>query len=57
MRTYILTELERKIVNRFLENGEKLNGFRVLHYNIRNAMTTLEEDMKKISMVLEKIGE
>lgn len=55
MRTYILTENERKIVNRFLENGEKLDGFRVLLYNIRKAKKTLEEDLNKITQIIEKI--
>jgi hypothetical protein len=35
---YILTEYERKMLQRFLENGEKLNGFRNLIYNLKKAI-------------------
>ena len=55
MRTYILTEHERKIVERFLENGEKLDGFRVLLYNIRKAKSKLELDLMLISDLIAKI--
>jgi hypothetical protein len=56
VRSYILTEHERKILKRFLENGEKLNGFRTLLTYLRKSQKTLETDLKLIKDVLEKLS-
>ena len=36
MRTYILTEQERRMIRKFLETGDKLEGFKVLLHRCRN---------------------
>jgi len=56
VRSYILTEHERKILKRFLENGEKLNGFRTLLTYLRRNYKQLEEDLKLISKTIEKMN-
>jgi|YelNatPaOPRAMG01_1025707.scaffolds.fasta_scaffold227384_1 flavodoxin len=56
VRSYILTEHEKKILKRFLENGEKLNGFRTLLTYLRKSHKQLEEDLKLIKDVLEKLS-
>ena len=53
-RTYILTENERKILKRFLETGEKLNGIRNLIYILKKGKNQLEEDYRLINQALEK---
>ena len=56
VRSYILTEHERKILKRFLENGEKLNGFRTLLTYLRRNYKQLEEDLKLISKTIQKMN-
>ncbi|MEM3551178.1 MAG: hypothetical protein QW222_06855 [Candidatus Bathyarchaeia archaeon] len=53
-RTYILTENERKILKRFLETGEKLNGIRNLIYILKKGKSQLDEDYRLINEALEK---
>ena len=36
MRDYILTPSERKIIKRYLETDDKLEGFRVLLFRVRS---------------------
>jgi len=57
VRLYILTEYERKMLQRFLENGEKLNGFRNLIYNLKKGKKTLEADLKLINEVMRKLSQ
>jgi len=57
VRLYILTEHERKILKRFLENGEKLNGFRNLIYNLKKSRDRLVEDLKLIDQALQKVSQ
>jgi len=57
VRLYILTEYERKMLQRFLEKGEKLNGFRNLIYNLKKGQKQLEEDLKLINEVMQKLSE
>jgi cAMP phosphodiesterase len=57
VRSYILTEHERKILKRFLENGEKLNGFRTLLTYLRKSHKQLEADLKLINETLQKLRE
>ena len=56
VRTYILTEYERKMLKRFLESGEKLNGFRNLIYNLKKAHKQLHEDLRFIDQALQRIA-
>jgi hypothetical protein len=56
MREYILTEQERKIIKKYLETGEKLEGFRVLLYRCRH-MKKVQEDLNLIKQLLEKADE
>jgi len=53
MRQYLLTGQERQIIQKYLETGEKLEGFKVLLYRCRN-MKTIEEDQKLIQQFLRK---
>jgi len=43
------------MLQRFLENGEKLNGFRNLIYNLKKGKKTLENDLKLINEALQKL--
>ena len=54
VRTYILTENERKILKRFLETGEKLNGIRNLVYILKKSKKQLDDDYRFIREALEK---
>ena len=56
VREYILTSREREILQRFLEKGEKLNGFSSLIYYLKRSKKRLEEDLKLIKDVLEKLS-
>ena len=56
VRSYILTEKERKIVSTYLISGEKLDGFRMAKSRIVNLdLTQVEEDKQLIKQFLEKI--
>jgi len=57
VREYILTKREREILQRYLEKGEKLNGFSSLIYYMKRGKKTLEADLKLINDVLQKVGE
>ena len=37
MRTYIFTEKEREILETYLKEGKKLNGFSVLQHRLKKA--------------------
>ncbi len=57
MRAYILTKRERQIIRRYLETGEKLDGFAVLlHYLKGNSRDTVKEDLELIQHFLKKEG-
>ena len=47
-RTYILTKKERETLQRFLETGEKLNGFSVLIHYLKKARPQLEADLNLV---------
>lgn len=55
MRTYILSENERKIIKTYLETGLNLNGFNVLRLRIKRSLPQLEEDLKLIKKFIEKL--
>lgn len=54
MRTYILTDYDKKIIRAFLENDLNLNGFNVLKLRLTRALPRLEEDLALIRRFLEK---
>jgi len=55
MRTYILSQNEKKIVETFMETGLNLNGFNVLKLRITRSLPRLEEDLNLIKKFLEKV--
>lgn len=55
MRTYILSQNERKIIETYLKAGLNLNGFNVLRLRIKRALPQLEDDLILIKKFLEKI--
>ena len=54
MRKYIFTERERKILHRFVEKNEKLDGFAVLFYHLRRCNRNLCQDFKLVETVMKK---
>ena len=56
MREYILTELEKQIIKKYLDTGEKLEGFRMLVSRVRN-MQTVTTDLELIKQFLAKVNE
>jgi len=53
MRQYLLTDKEREIISKFLEDGTRLEGFKVLLHRCRH-MQTVKEDSKIIEHFLKK---
>lgn len=56
MRQYILTELERNIIRRYLETGDKLEGFKVLLHRCRR-LQTVNADLELIKDFVKKATE
>lgn len=56
MREYILTDQERKIIKRYLETGEKLEGFKVLLHRCRH-MQVITGDLSLIEQFLKKTSQ
>lgn len=56
MRQYLLTEQERQIIKKYLQIGDRLEGFKVLLHRCRH-METVQEDLKLIEQLLKKAGE
>jgi hypothetical protein len=60
MHRSLLSQNERKLIKRYLETGEKLEGFKVLLHRARKETiqeTIIEEDLKLIKELLAKAGE
>ncbi|MGB9841497.1 MAG: hypothetical protein ACPLKZ_02105 [Candidatus Bathyarchaeales archaeon] len=55
MREYILTDREREILQTYLENNIKLDGFSVLALRLKRANKKLLEDVKLIEAFLKKL--
>ncbi len=55
MRQYLLTEQERQIINKYLQTGDKLEGFKVLLHRCRHT-ETVQEDLNLIKRLIEKAG-
>jgi hypothetical protein len=54
MREYILTESEREIAEKFVQEGIKLNGWTTLHWRINHNIYKLKEDLELIEKFLKK---
>jgi len=53
MREYVLTELERNIIHKNLQTGEKLEGYRVLQHRCQKLNpTTIKNDLQLITQFL-----
>ncbi|MEM3000235.1 MAG: hypothetical protein QXX34_06920 [Candidatus Bathyarchaeia archaeon] len=57
VRSYILTEHERKILERFIKEGERLNGITTLMTYLRKSHHLLTKDMQLINEALEKYSQ
>ena len=56
MREYILTANERAIIQKYLETGERLEGYAMLVSRVRN-MQTVTADLELIKKFLAKVQE
>jgi hypothetical protein len=54
MREYVLTTIERKMLQKYLGNNIKVQNFRVLMHRIKKNYATLKNDFKLIEDVLQK---
>jgi hypothetical protein len=54
LRGYIFTEIERKLIDIYLERGRKEQDFYVLLNRINSSYSRLREDMKLLEKILEK---
>ncbi len=54
MREYILTANEKAIIQRYLETGERLEGYAMLVSRCRN-MGTISSDLELIKRFIEKV--
>ena len=54
MRGYIFTPLERRLVERYLRDGVKGDGFRTLMTRIRQNAEGLREDMRLLDEAFDK---
>ena len=57
MRDYILTPGERQIIKRYIETGDKLEGFRVLLCRVRkHSQKQVADDEELIKQFIAKAG-
>jgi hypothetical protein len=55
MKNYILTERERKILKKYLETDQKVNGFRGLKFRILQNQRRISQDVELIDQTIKKI--
>ena len=55
MREYILTENEKTIIKKYLETGERLEGYAMLLSRCRS-IETVNDDLELIKQFLAKTG-
>jgi hypothetical protein len=55
MREYILTDKERIIICKYLETGERLEGFSMLIHRCKH-METINKDIELIKQFLTKLS-
>ena len=56
MRQYIVTDLEKQIIDKFLKTGEKLEGFTVLLHRCKR-LQTINTDLELIRQFLKRASE
>jgi len=56
MRGYLLTPREREILETYVEDGVKLDGFSVLVIRLRRAEKSLKEEFELIEDALRRMG-
>ena len=54
MREYILTDLEKKMLENYLEKEYKTKDFTVLLYRMRKSVKRLQADVKLVLAVLDR---
>lgn len=54
VRSYILTPRERKVAERYLKTGEKLETLTELIFHLRKNYPSLKSDMDLVGKLLEK---
>jgi hypothetical protein len=54
VRAYILTTRERTILKRYIETGEKLNGFDILIHYLNKNQNQLTEDISLIEAAIKQ---
>jgi hypothetical protein len=57
MRAYILTNVDVKVIKRFLENGERLEGFAVLLSRCKRSMPNIQHQLKLVEEFIVKASE
>jgi len=55
VRGYILTERERKILQAYVKEGVKLDGFSVLSLRLKRASATILADVELVNETLRKL--
>jgi hypothetical protein len=55
MRQYVFTNVEREILETYLNSGVKLQDFRILMYRIKKNHELLKNDLKLVDAVLKKL--
>jgi len=55
MRSYVLTEVEREIIKRYLKDGTHLDGWTTLKWRVEQFFPRLEEDMELVKGFIEKL--
>jgi hypothetical protein len=56
MRAHVLTNLERKIIRQFLQNGEKPQGFRMLKKRILDYHKRIFEDSELVKKFIDALA-
>jgi len=55
MRNYILSKHEKKVIQKYLEEDLRLNGFNVLKLRMIKALPQLKKELELIELALEKL--
>lgn len=55
MRQYIFTDIERKILETYLDSNIKIEDFRILIHRIKKNHELLKNDLKLVDAVLKKL--
>ena len=52
MRAYLLSDGDKKIIQKYLDEGLRLSGIDVLRHRIRSSLPAIREDLKLIEKFL-----